>query len=199
MKTARHRTCSIALALGAVCSGFALGAQTKIGDPVPQFTLTSMGGKEMFFKDMQTGGPIFLFFIRDGDSVTQQATYYINQIIKDYGTSRATWYGIINANKDRARSYQAEVNPPFQLERDENTSAVKIFGVTNPPVIFEYSRRGKLMNVWKGYSEANLISLNTEMARVSRKPLQSIDFSKAPQSIQFGVDYAGTGTRIGGG
>jgi len=170
-------------------SATALGFQSKIGDPVPSFSVTSMGGKQVFLKDMQTGGPIFLYFVRDGDGVSQQNTTYINSMIRAYGKSRVTWYGIVNAREDRARSFQAETNPAFQLERDENLAAVKAFSLTNGPAVFEISRRGTLMNVWRGYSATNLKSLNSEMARVSRKPTQMLDFTTAPATAQFGSNF----------
>ena len=148
-----------------------------------------MSGKQLFFKDMQTGGPVFVYFIRDGDSISQRTTEYINQIIKAYGASRTTFYGVVNDREDRSRSYMAEANPAFRLERDENLSAVKAFGVTTSPTIFEFSSKGLITHVWKGFSGVNLSEINNAYAKASRKSVQTIDFSGAPSTAQYGVDY----------
>jgi len=148
-----------------------------------------MSGKQVFFKDMQTGGPLFIYFIRDGDSVSQQSTSYINRIIRTYGASRTTWYGFVNARLDRARAFQAESDPAFRLERDENLSATIGFGVTNSPTVLEYDGNGKLINIWKGFSAVNLKGINMAVAEASHKKLKDIDFTKAPSTVKFGVDF----------
>jgi len=190
MKTNWKNRIPLVALVTAALSASAFGLQTKIGDKVPSFSVTSMGGKQLFLKDMQTGGPIFIYFMRDGDSVSQQDTTYVNSIIRAYGASRVTWYGVVNAREDRARSFQAEANPAFQLERDENLAAVKAFSLTNAPAVFEISRRGTLMNSWLGYSATNLKAINAEVARVSRRHLEMLDFSGAPSTAQFGSNYS---------
>ena len=175
-------------------------ADVRIGSGPPHFSVTSMGGKQVFFQDMQTGGPIFVYFVRDGDAISQQATSYINQIIRSYGKSRTTWYGIINARNDHARSFQAETSPAFRLETDENLAATRAFGVVNAPAVFEFDGNGILINVWKGFSAVNLKGLNMANAEGNHKPVHAIDFSKAPATAVFGVDFnAGTPARAGSG
>jgi hypothetical protein len=190
MKKISIRLGVLASALTVACTAVAFGTQTKTGDPAPSFSVTSMGGRQVFFKDMQTGGPIFIYFIRDGDPVTQQMTSYINKIIRSYGKSRSTWYGILNTQMERARSYQAETMPAFRLERDENMAAVKAFAVVSSPTVFEYDGNGMLMNIWKGYSAVNLKAINLAVSSASHKPVHEIDFTAAPSTLQFGLDYS---------
>jgi peroxiredoxin len=172
-------------------------AQLKIGDPAPSFSVTNLGGRQLFWKDLQTGGPVFVYFIRDGDSVSQQTTSYINKIIKGYGTTRSTWYGIINAQVDRTRSFMAETNPAFRMERDGNMSAVKAFGVVSAPAVFEFDEQGILINTWRGYSAVNLQSINEAMAKAEKQTALAMKFHRAPSVARTGENYSGS-TRSGG-
>ena len=148
-----------------------------------------MGGKEILYKDMKASGPLFLYFIRDGDSVCQEETDYISKIAGAYGATRATWYGILNAREDRARSFQAEHNPAFRLVRDEYLKAVHAFGVLSAPTIIQVSSRGSIVHIWHGYSAASLNEINKAFATVNRKPVQALDFSRAPAVTMYGVGY----------
>jgi peroxiredoxin len=193
MRTNWHQlglTLSISAALTAVAFG-----QTKVGDVAPDFSVTSMSGKQLFFKDMHSGGPTFIYFLRDGDSVCQQATGYIDKIISSYGTTRSTWYGILNAKEDRARSFQAEFNPPFRLTRDSGLVASRAFGVSSGPAVIQFDSKGVVVNVWKGFSSANLKSINEAAASANHKKVRWIDLSKAPDTAQYGVDYETTTIR----
>lgn len=176
-------------ALSIASSVMVYGFQAKIGDRAPKFSVTSMSGKQVFFQDMQTAGPVFLYFIRDGDAVAQQETSFINKIIGAYGGVRSTWYGIINAKEDRARSYQAETQPAFRLERDDNLAATKSFAIASSPTVLEYDGNGMLMNSWKGFSAVNLKGINVAYASANHKSVQMLDFSDAPTTAKFGTDY----------
>jgi len=189
MKQILKRSAVFVAALGFAGSVMVYGWQVKIGTHAPDFSVTSMSGKQMFFQDMQTGGPVFVYFIRDGDGVSQQTSSYINKIVRAYGDSRSTWYGIINAREDRARSFQAETDPAFRLERDENMSATKVLGVTSAPTVLQFSGKGLLMHTWKGFSELNLKEINKAYARASHKTIQDVDFSAAPSTAKYGNDY----------
>ena len=196
MKNNRYRSTLLAAAIGISSSVMVYGFQAKTGDPAPKFSVTSMSGKQIFFQDMQTGGPVFIYFIRDGDEVSQQMTLYVNKIIRAYGETRSTWYGLINAREDRARSYQAEVDPAFRLERDETNVATKAFGVSSAPSVMEYSSKGKLLHSWKGYSADKLKDINAAFAKSNHRPVQVVDFSDVPTTARYGSDYnTATGVR----
>jgi peroxiredoxin len=192
MKTNWYRSAALAAAFCVSSSVLVFADQIKIGDPAPKFSVTSMSGKQMFFADMETGGPTFIYFIRNGDAVSQQETGYINKIIRAYGEARSTWYGIINAKEDQARSFQAESNPAFRLERDEGLSAIKMLGVSSAPMVMEFDGNGILMHTWKGYSAVHLKGINMAYAAASHKSMQDLDFSQAPSTAKYGTDFNST-------
>jgi hypothetical protein len=183
------RSAALVATISFSASIMALGFQAKLGDPIPKFSVTSMTGRQVFFKDMATGGPVFIYFIRDGDTVSQQMTSYVNKIIHAYGGVRSTWYGIVNAREDRARAYQAETEPAFRLTRDESLGATKMFGVSSAPTVLEYDGHGMLINAWKGLSAVNLKGINMAYASGCHKPMQDVDFSQAPATAKYGIDY----------
>jgi len=188
MRTNWKSRAFFAAGIGIACSGIGF-AQIKGGDPIPKFSVTSMGGKQMFFPDLATGGPLFIYFIRDGDTVSQQTTSYINKMIRSYGKSRATWYGIVNVKADRGMSFEAEADPAFRLELDEDMSAMKAFELSNAPAIFEIGGDGTVLNAWRGFSGVNLKAINRAMAEASHKSLHNIDFSAAPSRARYGQDF----------
>jgi hypothetical protein len=184
-----YRSTAFAAAMSIATSMMTYAQGIRVGDTAPKFSVTSMAGKQIFFQDMQTGGPLFIYFIRDGDPVSQQMTSYVNKMIRAYGGVRSTWYGVLNAKEDRARSYQAETDPAFRLERDENMSAAKMFGIANSPTIMEFDGNGTLMHTWKGLSGPNLKGINMEYAAANHKSMQDLDFTRAPSTLKFGIDY----------
>ena len=187
MNTTASRIGLAAAALVTVCA--TASAEVKVGDKVPSFSVTSMEGKQQFFKDLQSG-PTFLYFIRDGDSVCQQETSYVNKMVAAYGGTRSTWYAVINAKLDRARSFKAEQSPVLRLVRDEDASAARAFGLTSGPAVIEIDNRGRVKNVWHGFSAVNLKEINSAFAAANRVPMKWMDFTKAPGVTMFGTDYA---------
>ena len=104
-------------------------------------------------------------------------------------------YGVINTRDDRTRSFMAEFKPSFRILRDEDMSIVHALGVMNSPTVVQISTHGKIMNVWRGFGADKLKDINKAVAKANRKPVASIDFSKAPATTQFGVNYSPLSSR----
>ncbi len=175
---------ALASTLGCLCN-----AQVKVGDPSPKFSALSMDGKRLFLKDLENEGPIFLYFLRDGDAVARKETAYIKQIVKAYTPSRSNWYAVINGREDRARSLAAEYALPFRILRDEDLSAVHAFGIQNSPAVVQISHTGKILGIWRGFSGYRLKAINKAAASVNRRKIHSIDFSSTPSTTEYGLDY----------
>ena len=175
-----------------IAAGFATSAmafQAKVGLPSPKFSALSMDGKRLFLGDLQSEGPIFLYFMRDGDPTTRLETTYIERIVRSYVPSRANWYAVVDGKADRMRSVAAEYNLPFRMLRDEDLSVVHAFGIQNSPAVVEISSDGKVMNIWKGYSGYRLKAINKATAAINHRKLQYIDFSQTSSTTIYGVDY----------
>lgn len=191
----------IALSLALVgVAGVAAAQGLRVGDKVPSFSVVGPDGKQVFLKDMQNAGsPIFLFFINDRDGTSASAAGYINKIAGAYTPSKVKWYGIINAREDRLRSYQSEMNPPYQLYMDPTLSAVQTFKAQGSPYVVLINKSGRVAHIWNGYSGANLKDLNRAVARANGRKVASIDFRRTPSTVQYGRGFITQPGAAGGG
>jgi len=187
MTTLRLRLSTLLIAAGLISSASAF--QAKIGLPSPKFSAVSIDGKRLFLGDLQNEGPIFLYFMRDGDPTTRLATTYIERIVRSYVPSRANWYAVVDGRADRMRSVASEYNLPFRMLRDADLSVVHAFGIQNSPAVVEIGSDGKVMNIWKGYSGYRLKAINKATAEINYRKVRHIDFSKTPSTTIYGVDY----------
>jgi peroxiredoxin len=183
------------LSLGSIClAGIAFGQKLQVGQAAPDFNAATITGQRMYLKDLQaTGSPLFLYFINESDPISSQASNYINRIVKAYTPSSTKWYGVINVAPERAHSYQAEFNPPYQLLLDTGLASMQTFKAESSPTIVEIDKEGKIAHVWAGLSGAMMKSLNRAVARANGKRVATMDFSQLPSTTQFGQAFVRNG------
>lgn len=160
------------------------------GEPAPEFLIPSIEGKRLSLKDLRGEGVVFLYFIRDGDPVNNQAMNTIHRMIRAYyPNDYAKFFGVINADQNRARSWNAEINPPYKLLLDPKNELVYKYKIESSPAIVEIDASGRIVKEWQGFSGYWLKDLNGFLAKATRKPLQKFDFTKTPSVTQFGRPY----------
>lgn len=162
------------------------------GEQAPEFLAQSIEGKRISLKDLRGEGVVFLYFIRDGDPVNNEAMNTIHRMIKAYyPNNHAKFFGVINVDQNRARSWNAEINPPYKLLLDPRLELVYKYKIESSPAIVEIDTDGKIVKEWQGFSGFWLKDLNGFLAKATRKPLQQFDFTKTPSVTQFGRPYRG--------
>ncbi len=160
------------------------------GEQAPEFLIPSIEGKRLSLKDLRGEGVVFLYFIRDGDPVNNEAMNTIHRMIRAYyPNNHAKFFGVINVDQNRARSWNAEINPPYKLLLDPKNELVYKYKIESSPAIVEIDSSGKIVKEWQGFSGYWLKDLNGFLAKATRKPLQKFDFSKTPSVTQFGRPY----------
>lgn len=178
----------VALSISALA---AVPQSMQSGKPAPKFTIQSMEGKRLSLKDLQGEGIVFLYFIRPGDPVNNQAVSYIHRIIKAYSPNRKSkWFGVIATNKaEEARSWEAEFNPPYKLLLDQDNQVAKLYKVENSPAIVEIDGKGNVVREWQGFSGYWLKDLNSFASVANNKKKAKIDFSRTPSTTRYGRPY----------
>jgi len=173
--------------IGSAC--LASAYQLKVGDKSPDFSAVSMSGRRLYLKDLQEQGPVFLYFVRDGESPCSQETPYIERMLKSYGATRSNWYGVLNSKDDQVRAFMAEYSPSFRVLKDEDMSMVHALGIRNAPTVVQIGAHGKVLHVWRGFSGTNLNEMNLAMAKANHQKASQLDFSQAPSTTIYGVDF----------
>lgn len=164
----------------------------KPGDKAPAFLATTLDGNRVAFQDLNQGGPVFLYFIREGDTVNTAASSYIHRIINAYMPARAKWFGVTDADEPHARAWLARYNTPYQLLMDRDRRMVHTFQVTSSPTVIEIGADGIIAGQWTGLSGDGMKKLNAAVASANGATARSIDLTGAPSTTEYGESY-GTG------
>ncbi len=163
------------------------------GEQAPEFFIPSIEGKRLSLKDLRGEGVVFLYFIRDGDPVNNEAMNTIHRMIRAYyPNDHAKFFGVINADQSRARSWMAEIDPPYKLLLDPKLELVYKYKVESSPAIVEIDTQGRIVKEWQGYSGYWLKDLNGFLAKATRRKLQQFDLTKTPSVTRFGLPYRGS-------
>ncbi|HWA81966.1 MAG TPA: redoxin domain-containing protein [Fimbriimonadaceae bacterium] len=176
-----------------VIAVFGLGAQTqdlRPGEKAPAFLATTIDGNRVAFQDLNKGGPVFLYFIREGDRVNTAASTYVDRILKAYMPARAKWFGVTDGDEAHARSWLARYNNPYQMLMDRDRRLVHAFQIASSPTVIEIRSDGTIGGEWIGYSGPELKSLNMATARANRIRAKAINLSGAPSTTEYGEAYA---------
>jgi hypothetical protein len=176
-------------------AGSALAQSWQAGDKLPNFSIKSTDGKTLSRQDLLSDGPIFLYFIQDGDGVNNLAMPWITRIISSYVPGHARWYGVFSGRSDRADSWTAEFNPPFRLLLDTDLTVVKTLHVKTSPTVIQVDSSGAVVDEWSGYSGYYLKALNRAMAKANGMRPAKIDFRHTPSTTRYGMPYIMASTR----
>lgn len=175
---------------GTVAMAAIAGQSLTPGDMAPEFWTNSIEGKRLSLKDLRGEGVVFLYFIRDGDPVNNEAMNTIHRMIRAYyPNDHAKFFGVINADQNRARSWNAEVSPPYKLLLDPRLELVYKYKIESSPAIVEIDTQGRIVKEWQGFSGYWLKDMNGFLAKATRRKLQQFDLTKTPSVTQFGRPY----------
>jgi|GEM_PF-2169077 len=167
--------------------GGVVGAGGRSGPAGASFLM--MDGRPVYMRDLAPGQHVFLFFIRNGDNVARQAAPYVNRMVRAYSGGRAKWFGVFTDRTDRARSWQAEFNPQYRLLLDPSLAAVQAFRVESSPTIVHVGPNGRVLNTWRGLSGYGMKQLNRAVARANGRRVARLDFSRLPNSTNYGEAF----------
>jgi len=179
--------------LAATSLGWAFARQSLTsGATAPEFLADSIEGKRLALKDLRGEGVVFLYFIRANDPVNTEAMTYIHRMIHTYyPNDHAKFFGVVDLDQSHARSWAAEISPPYKLLLDPRNELVYKYKIESSPAIVEIDTEGKIVREWQGFSGYWLKDLNGYLAKATQKRLHQFDFSATPSVTKFGRPYRG--------
>lgn len=169
----------------------------KAGSMAPAFMVQTLDGDRVTLKELNPGGPVFLYFIHEGDTVNTSASSYIHRIVASYMPAKAKWYGVYDSSEANARSWLARYRTPYQMLMDRDLRMVHTFQVASSPTVIEIDPQGMIAEEWIGLSGAGMKDLNSAVAAANGVKAKTIDLTAAPSTTQFGTRYGATGSNGG--
>ena len=164
-------------------------AQETTGSRAMGFSAVSVTGNRVFVNEMLKDGPVFVYFIRPGDGVNSKFAQQISRILSKYPNRKLRWYGVINGDQQRAKSWAAEFNPKFDLLLDNNLEWVQRYAIQSSPALMLLGTDGKPIKTWSGFSGYWLKDINKTLAEREELPVTYIDFSNTPSKTEYGTRY----------
>jgi peroxiredoxin len=176
--------CLGVLALGALVLGQGR-TQFQVGAKAPAFSATASDGKTHTLQSLNAKGPVFLYFIKDGCPVNNQAIKYYNRVGEAY-KGKATFVGVFDGNEAAFKRFAAEYKPTYPVLFDANKSIIRSYNAERSPWVVEVNAQSTVAKIWRGYSEKDLKELNASLAGAAKTSAQKVDFAGAPGSTRYG-------------
>ncbi len=128
----------------------ARSASPRVGNPIPDFTLTSSEG-EVISLSAQRGKPVVVVFVASWCEVCREEMPTMIDTFRAHQPLGVTFLGVdVYENAETARQFRAEFQIPFPLLVDADGSLTNRFRVNGTPTTFFIDRAGILRDVVVG-------------------------------------------------
>jgi len=117
-----------------------------VGTRAPDFTLTTMDGKQFSLKEALARGPVLAAFFKISCPVCQFTFPFLERIFKAHGNRNVTVVGISQNGKKDTAGFIKEYGITFPVLLDDTDSypVSNAYGLTNVPSLFWIARDGEI-------------------------------------------------------
>lgn len=158
---------------------------TRVGAKAPAFSLPGSDGKTHTLESLQKlNGTTYLYFIKDGCPVNNQAIPFYNRLYSAY-KDKVSFVGVFNGDKARFEAFKKQFNPPFVVLLDPDKTLVRAYEVQRSPSIVQIDK-GNIAHRWRTYSVGELKELQASFDKASGARVNALDFAGAPTSPRAG-------------
>jgi peroxiredoxin len=144
------------------------------GKLAPDFTVPTLGGKQVSLHEVLKRGPVVLAFFKVSCPVCQYAFPMYERMAQAHKDNGATFLGISQNKSSDAQSFarQYGVTFPIAIDDEANNFAVSnAYGLTNVPTLFYIEPSGEIEVSSVGWSKLDVEGVNTKLAALrSQKP-----------------------------
>ncbi len=158
------------------------------GKPAPNFTLQSNESKLITLSQVCQKGPVVLVFTKDGCPCSIEAQPFFNELAKGY-MGKASFLGIIDANKSVATQYQIDFKVPYTMLLGQEPDIFKAYDSLQSVYTTLVDSKGKVVKQWPGYCKAMLIDLNERLATLTQTQPTKIELGMAPEKMNSGCAF----------
>jgi peroxiredoxin len=156
------------------------------GDKMPEFSAKGDDGKTYTLASLTKKGPAVFYFIKSPCPTNEQALKYYIRIANAYKGAKVPFIGVINADLDGFKSWNAPFKVPFRVLLDPEEKIISAWKIRSSPSIVMVDKSGKVVQGWPAYSKAYLQQLNELIAKASGVQTKTCDFSGAPTNPRYG-------------
>ncbi len=133
----------------------------------PDFTLSTLDGKQVTLSQMLKHGPVVLAFFKVSCPVCQYAFPLYDRMFQAHQTGGVTVLGISQNGFKDARAFGREygVSFPIAIDDEANHYAVSnAYGLTNVPTLFYIGQTGEIETSSVGWSKRDVDEVNAKLA-----------------------------------
>lgn len=146
-------------------------AQPDLGDPAPDFTLTTLGGGSFALSEEFRKGPVVIAFFKVSCSTSQFTLPFLERLHHAYQNGPVSFCGVSQDDAEKSRIFCERFNVTFPVALDDAAfSASKKYHFTSVPTILLIDRDGKVCFRQSGFSRAGLIQLSEEISQLLERP-----------------------------
>lgn len=142
------------------------------GTLAPDFTLSTLEGKQVSLHALLKHGPVVLAFFKVSCPVCQYAFPLYERLAQANKASGATVLGVSQNDRREADAFRREygVSFPIAIDDEANRYAVSnAYGLTNVPTLFYITSNGEIEVSSVGWSKADVDEVNAKLAALRRQ------------------------------
>lgn len=139
------------------------------GTLAPDFTLSTLEGKQVSLYQLLKHGPVVLAFFKVSCPVCQYAFPLYERMARAHKNSLATFLGVCQNPLSEAKAFAREygVNFPIAIDDEANRYAVSnAYGLTNVPTLFYIAPGGEIEVSSVGWSKVDVDQVNAKLAEL---------------------------------
>jgi peroxiredoxin len=144
------------------------------GKLAPDFTLSTLDGKQVALPDLRQRGPVVLAFFKVSCPVCQYAFPLCERMAQAHKNSGATFLGISQNNPSDAKAFARQFGVTFLIAIDDESNHFAVsnaYGITNVPTLFYIAPNGEIEVSSVGWSKLDVEGVNAKLAALrSQKP-----------------------------
>jgi peroxiredoxin len=159
------------------------------GTRAPEFTLTTVDGKQISLQEALRKGPVVLAFFKVSCPVCQYAFPFYQRIYKANRDAGASFLGISQDNARDTKAFMKEfgVTFPVALDAAPEYAVSQAYGLTNVPTLFYIDSSDEIEIASVGWSKADVEAINAKLAeRRQQTPAMLWQKGEAVQDFRAG-------------
>ncbi len=147
-------------------------AALDAGVTAPEFTLSSVDGKQISLKESLQKGPVLLAFFKVSCPVCQYAFPFFERISQAYRGEEVTVLGVSQDDAKATKTFMKEFGVTFPVVLDDSAKGYatsSAYGLTNVPSVFLVAPEGEIEVSSVGWSKRDVEVINQRLATYRRQ------------------------------
>ena len=140
------------------------------GAAAPDFSLSTLDGKQFSLKDALTRGPVVLAFFKVSCPTCQYALPFLERLFEAYKNRGVSLVGVSQNDAGETAAFAKEFRITFPLALDDTKkyAVSNAYGLTNVPTLFWIAPDGEIEITSVGWSKADFEDVNRRIAETGK-------------------------------